>query len=275
MKMKSVLLVNDNTQECDVITKVMQEVFGNVSVSVVHSGRAALDCLMGISNSVNDLKCEPDVMIISDSILDFNPGEICNVVANYYRFRHIKFYLLADPARLHNDINDRALFNGYLNRPFRNDEETQAKFSILKPDLEPNIRQLSFLPFLGVIKTKLFAGSIPGSVKAAACIACISTAAVIAPALNETSAEANLKMVLEVGAVSDDHFQPLALPLPAAEVVLPAEQAQPEPEPVQQQKFVETEEPVEAPAEPQSATDTVLVKKSFSIGIKKVDQVNP
>lgn len=272
--MKSVLLVNDNQQECELICGLFSELYPDAAVRIAADGRSALDNLMGAPDSEEEPQLNPDIIIISDSVSDLTPAEICRVVSNYYRFRHIKFYLLADPAKIQPEASDRALFNGYLNRPFGNDTDTREKFAQLKADLASDHRKLALFPFLGIIKSKLvpLTGSLSGGVKAAACIACIGTAAVVVPEIRETDGEKQLTAVPAVGTLADDYFLPVEILPPVVEPVMTESEVVTE-APVKKKEVLPEVQP--EPAEVVPPKDTVMHKKTFSIGVKKVDQSKP
>lgn len=267
MKKKSVLLVNNDNRECEVIRNVLTGMFSNLSVNVVGSGRSALDTLMGSASQVPDPDKNPDVIIISNSITDITPAEICNVISNYYRFRHIKFYLLADPQKVPRVLTEWALFNGYLNRPIGDDPESRVKLEQLSTSLGSDKASFAFLPALSILKEKLsiLSGSLSAGAKTAALATCVGTMAVVVPVLGEDNPPAEIKTPLVAGTLID------AERLPAKQVALPVEEI-PEVvnEPVAPAATIQESSPPAVEVIPEAEKDTVMPKKKFSIGVKSI-----
>lgn len=269
MRNKQVLLVNDDEQESEVIRNVLHDMYGNISVARVRDGREALHALMGTEDSLSSPVSNPDIIILSNTITDVPAEEICHILSNYYRFRHIRFYLLDDPGNIHSVLIDRTRFQGYLRRPFHNDQQTRSKFSVLKPDLDANSQQIALLPFLAVFKNKMLAmsGTISSGVKMAVCVTSVVTLAFTLPAIVDG------KDMRELPVVSVGEITPEIRPLP--EITAPLEEAVPVeiitqlPTPVTEAAPVSVTEIPAVTPEPEAPRDTVQPKK-ISIGVRSI-----
>lgn len=275
MEKRSVLLVNDNAQESEFITSVLQD--ERIHVMQVCTGREALDALMGVENVPAFGRIVPDVIIIRNALPDITAFEVYNVLSNYFRFSHIEYYLI-------HDISDKvfmppysaSIFESRLDRPVSPDSMAYRQLLDLKRKLLNN-RRAMYIPLLGFLKGKAVASftktGVATSLKVAACIAGVGFAAVSLTSMKDdaNTSLSNVELPQNVTYISGSTPAVTyneVTDVPAQEAV----DAAPEEITVQPATVISepaadtTEAPFVAIQEP--ADDSVPTKKVFSIGVK-------
>ncbi len=269
--MKSVLLINDDPHEAEIIASVLRD--STVVLSHANTGREALALLMGIEQGDDSARMNPDFILIRNVLPDMTAYEMCNVLRNYYRFSRTRFYVIAGPEhKTFTSGYDALLFAGKIERPITVGSKGYAALEQLKQTIHKTRLSILFplvnFPDCKSAVTNLKA-AFSGALKIGLAITCIAGMA-FAPGANENN-NPPVEIAVPKISASPVNRQPVLPVTQIPETVI-------EPEPLLE---VENRQPetvftgdttrvseVEEISLAEEITDTLRTEKSFSIGCR-------
>ena len=284
-KSKSVLVINSNEAEIEVIRKIFNRIDGNIMVLSVNSGRDALDAIMGGFRGLKKVTLtgnpfRPELILIDEELNDMRAFAFLEIIKKYYSLSQIKSYLLAEKINEWQENPHYALVDGFLQRPITDDPQTFEIFNNLVGKL--NQDTIAGTPLLGLagasaLKGKIFAIKASGALfKVAACIAGVTvlTAAVIESRKQNNSAQASncgktaivkgqsYFIADPVATVTLDTFPTVNIDQPELKITVTAEQT-----------ILLPQDTVEVLTEVVAGQDSVRPPRRYSIGVRRDNDI--
>lgn len=161
MKNKTVLLINNNHREGEVIAEILGTMPVVPNLISVENGNEALHTLMGssvdVDNNVSSNKqLRPDIILLDKDLPDMSGYEFLGIVRKYYSLENIKIFVLTSlPTDNLQDLSEKFAIAGYIQRPIENNPATIENFKLLKAELSND--QPSPLFSLLLVKAKFSA----------------------------------------------------------------------------------------------------------------------
>jgi len=90
---KNILLVEDDELDVKSINKTLKNLKVDYDLHVVNNG---VDAIVKLTSNVGSSKFLPDIILLDINMPRMNGIEFLTIIKNYYRFKNIKIFILAN-----------------------------------------------------------------------------------------------------------------------------------------------------------------------------------